>query len=1020
MSYISEKDKIKILATSENKLLEVISDFTALHKSGVNFVGECPCCKAERGLTISPAKGVFTCFKCKQIGGKKPVDYLLKGQDMDYPEALEYLAKKFNIFLEERVVSTKRIKKKTACSQSEKKSFCSRMLADSGLTEKDVKAKIHLVNGQKGIGERSTFRAGTLDSKGGIANGDDVIIEYYDLEGYPVKYELKDKNKKPTGTYKEYYRARWQFPDEHKDKSGKPFKYKSPPGSSTFIYIPERLRSAYAKRERIQRLYIQEGEKKSEKACKHGLPSIAISGIQNLGTNGRLPEDLIKIIQGCQVQEVVFILDADWDELSSSLKVTEQADKRPRLFFSAVRNYKEYMRTLKNRELYVEIYFGYVLKNDANDKGIDDLLANTLKGQEEALKDDIDYLINEKNLTGKYIQLHKITTWTDYKITEIWGLHNPKVFAERHKEVLKDLPEFIIGRHKWRFNEAGEFESAQPIESDEQYWEEVERADRQGNVRITYEFKYVRARRFLEHRGFGRYRTLAGDFQYIHLTPPVVRKVETWEVRDYIFDFTDANCKEEVNEMIAKGGVQYFGPDKLQQLGFVEPNFLQPIKERQLFYFEDVCWEITAERIAEIDYSNITHHIWGDQKKKILARLTPELIHVSKDEDKFSYAITELGQKCHFLLFLENTSNFIWRKEELMKSQQDITITAEDRYENTVHLIAKLCAIGYMITEYKDRSVSKAVVAMDGKQSEVGVSNGRSGKSLVGELMKNISSTVYINGKKPDLATDNFLWDEITEKTKMVFIDDVRPSFDFESLFANVTGDWAVNYKGGRRCTIPFSSSPKIYITTNHALKGEGGSFKDRQWLLAFSDWYNDTHKPTDDFGLRFFDDWDFEQWNLTWNLLAKCVQLYLQYGVVESPGERLDARILRQSMGEEFISWAEEYYSSSERLNNRIPRKDVYDDFLSVFPEQRKYCGATLFKKKILNYCKWKDYTFNPHRYDSVTGKPAFFDKDKNPDTNDKSGGVEYFTIGDENFNIGDSSDLNQSLFNEDTPTPY
>ncbi|GHU80113.1 hypothetical protein FACS1894145_5790 [Bacteroidia bacterium] len=100
----------------------------------------------------------------------------------------------------------------------------------------------------------------------------------------------------------------------------------------------------------------------------------------------------------------------------------------------------------------------------------------------------------------------------------------------------------------------------------------------------------------------------------------------------------------------------------------------------------------------------------------------------------------------------------------------------------------------------------------------------------------------------------------MTEKTRTVFIDDVRPGFDFESLFANITGDWAVNYKGGRRCTFPFATSPKIYLTTNHALNGEGSSFKDRQWLIAFSDYYNDQRKPIHDFGVMFFDEWDFEQ----------------------------------------------------------------------------------------------------------------------------------------------------------------
>jgi hypothetical protein len=1020
--YISEDNKQRILSASEGKLVEVISDFSHLHKAGASYATECPACQSERTLTVTPGKSIFKCFKCNNLSGKTPIDYLMKGQGKTFPESLEYLANKFNIFIEETkpLAKQKPKTKAKASAKNDKNSYCSQILSESGLTADDVTARVYRSDDTKSIFQSRTFKPGTLDQFNNIVPGDDVIIEYYDLEGFPVRYEQKDSKGKLTGKQKEYFRVRWQYPEEHLDKEGKPYKYKSPAGSSTFIYIPERIRAAYKAKEKINRLFIQEGEKKAEKASKHGLPSIGISGIQNLGYGGRLPEDLIRIIEICKVTEVVFVLDADWDDLSNTLRVTDQAEKRPRNFFYAIRNYKEYMRTLKNRELYVEIYFGYVLKNEKNDKGIDDLLANTLATHEEKLSEDINYLINEKNLTGTYIQLHKITTWTDHKLEEIWGLNNPKVFVERHKNVLADMPEFLIGRHKWRINEAGEMESAQPIESDEQFWYENEKQDRHGNSYSTFEYKYERGFRFLQNRGFGRFRRLDGTFSLVHLTKPTVRTVEHWEIRDFLIEFTKANCKEEVLEMIYRGGPQYLGPEKLSHLEFIDPDFKYAERDRQLFYFANSCWEITKDKITEMDYSNVTHHIWSEQRKKFPAKLLPPLIHVYRKENRFEYFFSDLGKQCHFLQFLINTSNFTWRKSEIQKTQPDFIIPEDELQENTEHLIAKLCAIGYMLMECKDRSNSKAVVAMDGRQSEVGSSNGRSGKSIIGELFKHIMSTVYINGKKSDLSTDNFLWDEVTEKTKAVFMDDVRPGFDFESQFANITGDWAVNYKGGRRCTFPFATSPKIYITTNHALNGEGSSFRDRQWLIAFSDYYNDQRKPIHDFGVMFFDEWDFEQWNLTWNLLSTCVQLYLKYGVVESPGERLAQRQLRQFMGEEFISWAEEYFSSHEKLNNRIVRKDLYDDFLTYAPDQRKWCKPTTFKKRIVKYCDWKGLQFNPHRYDPLTGLPMFHDKDGKPDPDDKSGGVEYFTIGDSNFRSA-GMDVNTDLFSTDkNDLPY
>ena len=319
-----------------------------------------------------------------------------------------------------------------------------------------------------------------------------------------------------------------------------------------------------------------------------------------------------------------------------------------------------------------------------------------------------------------------------------------------------------------------------------------------------------------------------------------------------------------------------------------------------------------------------------------------------------------------------------------------------------------------MIMEAKDNNVARAVIGMDGKQSDVGDSNGRSGKSLVGELMRNVISTAYVGGKKPDIFNDQFVWNDVMENSKLVFIDDVLQNFNFEFLFPNITGDWSINYKGGRRVTVPFAKSAKIYIATNHAIRGSGSSFTDRQWLLAFSDFYNDQHKPVDDFGSLFFVEWDFHQWNLCWNLLANCIQLYLKYGVVQAPGDRLELRKLRQEITETMISWADEYFSDVTKLNISINKKELWESFCLYDPSVRKYFTPTSFKKKFKMYCEFKGYIFNPHKYDVVTGKPCFFNKDGVPIIDDKSGGVEYFRVGADVSNIETTNEQLKIDYNE------
>ena len=1000
--YILPQDKESILSRAEGKLLDVIREHVTLKKSGADYVGKCPKCGHEQGLKVAPAKGIFKCFHCNQLEGNSAVSFLMRALDLSYPDALKMLAEHFGIVLMEPPVRQAPAQKSGSGKKSSPEAtYCEKMLAASGLTAEDVLATVYAVGDAKTVFKKRTFFPGTIDQYGNVdPSGGDAIIAYYDLDGLPVMYEQKDKKGKLTGKQKELFRVRWQFPSEHLDKEGKETKYRTPYGAGTPIYVPEKLRCAYKSGQPIPRLFIQEGEKKAEKACKHGIMSVAVSGIQNIGMGGRLPEAIVKIIQQCSVKEVVFLLDADCFDLSATLKIGDNVQKRPRNFFYAVRSYKEYFRSLRNRNIYVEILFGHVLKNDAGDKGVDDLLANTLAGKEADLIADLEFAVNERSHIGKHAQLYKITTWTYHKLEEIWHLHSPAAFAEKYRAVLKDLPEFTIGRHRWRFSSSGELESTQPIEPDEQYWSES-KDEKRGLTR--YEFRYGRCFTFLRNRGFVRFRRQTGDeFCFIHLDPPFVRMVEPWEIRDFVTEFTKTIAVEDVLEMIYRGGPQYLGPDKLGNLEFIHPNFEPPVRDRHLLFFAEKCWQINASVISEVEYSAVRQHIWLDVKKNFpAARIDQPLVAVEHSEQgKFSLRITEQGKKCHFLRFLENTSSFTWRKEQLIAAgKPDVVVTEDEFYDNTLHLIAKLCAIGYMAIGAKDRSTAKAVVAMDGTQSEVGASNGRSGKSIIGELLKQVVPTCYINGKTVDLSGDRFIWDELNEKTRTVFIDDVKPGFEFDLLFANITGDWSVNYKGGRRCTFPFTTSPKIYITTNHALKGEGSSFRDRQWLIAFSDFYNDRRKPIDDFGIMFFDEWDFDQWNLTWNLIAQCVQLYFLYGCIESPAERLEVRRLRQSMGEEFLSWAEEYFSDPSRRNTRIARKDLYDNFVEYAPDQRKWCKPTAFKNKIKAYREWAGYKFNPHKYDPITGIPYQLDKDGKPVIDDKSGGVEYFTVGDEHF---------------------
>lgn len=89
---------------NESRVDEVINDFLALKKRGVNFLGHCPFHNEKTpSFTVSPAKGIYKCFGCGVSGNA--VNFVMEHEQMSYPEALKYLAKKYNITVEEKEIS---------------------------------------------------------------------------------------------------------------------------------------------------------------------------------------------------------------------------------------------------------------------------------------------------------------------------------------------------------------------------------------------------------------------------------------------------------------------------------------------------------------------------------------------------------------------------------------------------------------------------------------------------------------------------------------------------------------------------------------------------------------------------------------------------------------------------------------------------------------------------------------------------------------------------------------------------
>lgn len=88
------------------QIVDVVSDFVTLRRAGVNYKGLCPFHDDRTpSFVVSPAKGLCKCFACGK--GGNAVHFIMEHEQLSYPDALRYLAKKYHIEIKERELTDK-------------------------------------------------------------------------------------------------------------------------------------------------------------------------------------------------------------------------------------------------------------------------------------------------------------------------------------------------------------------------------------------------------------------------------------------------------------------------------------------------------------------------------------------------------------------------------------------------------------------------------------------------------------------------------------------------------------------------------------------------------------------------------------------------------------------------------------------------------------------------------------------------------------------------------------------------
>lgn len=466
-------------------------------------------------------------------------------------------------------------------------------------------------------------------------------------------------------------------------------------------------------------------------------------------------------------------------------------------------------------------------------------------------------------------------------------------------------------------------------ESSKRFWTKSDK----GVINIVH---YL-FREFLEDSGFFKYCPEgAKSFVFVKVTNNLIDHTNEAEIKDHVLDYLENKVEDlEVYNFFADK-TRFFREDFLSLLNPVNAFFISDDKHTAYLYYKNCAVKVTKKAVTTIDYIDLDGFVWKD--------------HVI-DRDFKSCEITD----CDFQKFI---SNVCGGDEKRIRSMES--------------------TIGYLLHAFKNLSYSPAVILNDEVISDN--PEGGTGKGIFMNSLSQMKKVVTIDGKGFTFEK-SFAYQLVSADTQVLVFDDVRKHFDFERLFSVVTEGLTLEKKNKDAIKIPFSKSPKIAITTNYAIRGEGSSFERRKWELEFKQHYSSEHTPLDEFGRLLFGDWNDDEWCVFDNYMIRNLSNFLSTGLVKSDFVNLKIRKLSAKTSHEFIEWCGLTRGSenNDRLvtNQYLLCQDLYADFIQentdYGPRGKMSISKTKFYRWLIAYGLFLTGR-NPEQSKSSQGKTIMF----------------------------------------------
>lgn len=433
-----------------------------------------------------------------------------------------------------------------------------------------------------------------------------------------------------------------------------------------------------------------------------------------------------------------------------------------------------------------------------------------------------------------------------------------------------------------------------------------------------WQIDFVNLTAFLHERGYYLHRINPLKHIYIRIVDNIVKEVGKVDIKREILDFIISEGNRSIHEFFIKNINKATSDEYLETLDSKEIDFRRDTKNSIDLYFENCIARVTADGIEEIPYKNLVGYIWESQ---IIQRPFKRVPENPKKPGDFKV--------------------FCW----------NISAKDQARYNS-------ICsAIGFLIHNFKNPVYCPAIILNDEVISDN--PEGGTGKGLLMKAIQQFMRTVTIEGKTFSFDR-SFLYQRVNADSKIICFQDVNKQFDFERLFSVLTDGIEVEKKGMGSVLIEFEESPKVVITTNYAIRGDGNSHERRRFELEISQHYNSERTPLSEFKKLMFKEWNPEEWSLFDNFIVDCCQFYLRKGLVKQELIHLEEKRVITQTSPEFLEFMETFDFQMVR------KAEIYDNFLKEYPEYHKHKWFT--KQKLTNwigaFAKYKGYSVSDYIY--------------------------------------------------------